>query len=360
MSRLNKFLSGIKVIDLSRHLPGPLATLYLADMGADVLKIEPPGGDEIREIGPKDAHGRPVYFETITAGKTVQTLNLKEPTDRARFLALVKRADVLVESFRPDVMTKLGLEYETLRQMNPRLVYCAINGFGRGSPLESAAGHDANFLGLAGILARNGIEKPMFYEPAVADCTAALTAVIAVLGALQVRDRDGTGCQIEVALADVAMPLQMLQLSEMEASGINPRADTGLFTGGTAYYQTYTTADERHMVLGAVEPKFWQAFCVAAERPDWINRQQEPTPQVALRADVASFFQRMTLSQCIDRFARVDCCLTPVLDLHEALESEHVRQRGLVRKGSDGRTQALFPAHVNGEPPQPRRPIQKA
>lgn len=361
MSLLKTFLSGVRVLDLSRHLPGPLCTLYLADLGAEVIKIEPPQGDEIRALGPKGVDGRPVYFETINAGKSTRRMNLRDAEVRKTFLDMVRTADVLVESFRPGVLDRLGIDYDTLKKLNPGLIFCSLNGFGTGNANEKRAGHDNTFLALAGVLDRNAGSdgRPLSFEPPIADCAASLTATISILGALRMRDRTGEGCQLEVALSDAVMPLQMLQVAEMEATGVTPSADNGLFAGGTAYYQSYATSDGRHVVLGAVESKFWDAFCQAANRPDWIDRQHEPRPQKQLITEVGDFFASLSFEEAKSRFESIDCCFAPVLDLHEALESEHVQSRGLIQRGPDGERQVLFPVKVNGEAPSLRAPVHE-
>lgn len=357
MSRLNRFMSGLQVLDLSRHLPGPLATLLMVDFGAQVLKIEPPLGDELRETGPIDPQGRPVYFDAINAGKTCRRLDLKDGRDRAEFMTLAAKADILIESFRPGVMERLGVGYPALKALNPGLVFCSLNGFGHGSPLESTAAHDGNYLGLAGVLDRNGVDAPQFSDPPVADCTASLFALSAVLGALLARHADRQGCHLDLALADAVMPLQTFQLAEYVAAGTIPRRGHHFWNGSAAFYQVYETQDGRFVMLGAVEPKFWQAFCRAAGRPEWAPRQDEPQPQLQLRSDVAAMFRTLTAADCLARFGAADCCLTPILDLQEAVQSPHYQQRRLVRPGDDGRLQALFPAIVDGEPPDLRAPI---
>lgn len=356
---LPSFLSGVRVLDLTRHLPGPLATLYLSDMGAEVLKVEPPGGDDIRSLGPVDAEGRPVFYETINSGKASLRLDLRTAEGRERLLALVAQADVMVESFRPGVLDRLGVGYETVRQANPALVFCSLNGFGSTGPNVMRAGHDNVYLALAGVLDRNGDPDGyrQFYEPPVADCSASLTAAIAILGALRRREREGLGCRLEISLAEAVMPLQMLQVAEMEAAGVEARARGGLYNGGTAYYQTYRTRDGRDVVLGAVEPKFWQAFCNAAGRPDWIGRQHEPMPQTVLIQELRDFFGALSRDEARARFETVDCCFAPILSLREALASDQFAGRGLVRKGPGGRTQLLFPALVDGLPPPLRKPV---
>jgi crotonobetainyl-CoA:carnitine CoA-transferase CaiB-like acyl-CoA transferase len=354
MSRISQFLAGVRVLDLTRHIPGPLATLLMADMGAEILKIEPPGGDEMRTLGPKDKDGRSIYFEALNAGKSTRRMDMKDAAQRAEFLDLVKTHDVLIESFRPGVMARLGLGYEALKTVNPSLIYCSMNGYGAAGPLAKSAGHDNNYLALAGILHRNGGGKPTFFDPPISDSAGSLMAIIAILGALNARARDGKGCEIDLALADAAMPLQTYQLAALGRAGIVPQPTDYYLNGGAAYYQTYATADGYHVALGAVEPKFWEAFCRGAERPDWIQRQNDPMPQIALRAELAKYFAELTLDEAMTRFGPEDCCLTPVLDLSMAAESPHFRQRGLLRRAPAGDYQALFPALVDGEPPKLR------
>ena len=359
-SRLGSFARGVRVLDLSAFLPGPLAGLLLADMGAEVLKIEPPDGDAMRQIGPRDDGGEPVFHGAVNAGKTVRRMDLKQPEVRAEFLRLVEEHDVLIEGFRPGVMRRLGLDYETLRRVNPGLVYCSLSGYGASGPLAQAAGHDANYLAASGVLHRNGREAPGFYDPPVADVSGSLFGVIAILGALRARDADGRGCEIDIGLADTPMPLQLFQVAEYGANGTVPQRQETYLNGAAAYYQVYATQDGRHVTLGAVEPKFWAAFCTAAGCPDWVARQAEPLPQTALIADVAALIATMTLQDCVARIGPADCCLSPVLDLGEAVASPHHASRGLVREAPDGALQALFPARVDGVPPASRPRLRTA
>ena len=360
MSKLNGFLEDVLVLDLSRHLPGPLATQLLADMGARVVKIESPAGDELRQIGPRNAQGGGCYFDAIHAGKEVLTLDLKTGAGRERFLALADQADVLVESFRPGVMSRLGLGSDALRERNPGLIYCALSGYGRGGPLQDVAGHDGNYVALAGALYANGSKGlPLPFMPPVADTTGSLVGLSAILGALIRRGRSGQGCDIDLGLADVLMPLQTFQLAELAATAAVPQPEQALFNGGVAYYRVYATADNRHIMLGAFEPKFWGAFCMAAGRPDWVSRHDDPLPQRALIAEVQEFFAGLTQAEAGERFAQVDCCLSPVLDLSEAVDSDHIRARGLVRRSAEGQLQALFPVCIDGETPAERPPVKK-
>lgn len=358
MSAMNSWLEGVRVLDLSQYLPGPLATLFLADFGADVLKVEPPRGDEMRNLGPRDDAGRPIFYEAVNAGKTVRRMDLKQPQDRAAFLALVEGADVLLETFRPGVMARLGLDYAVLSARNPRLVYCSLNGYGAGSPMEQAAGHDANYLALAGLLDRNGDATPMYFDPPIADTTGSLYSVVAILGALRGRERSGRGCAIDIGLADVAHPLQVFAVADYGARGYSPGRNETYLNGGAAYYRIYGTRDGRFVAIGALEPKFWRSFCEASARPEWIARQAEPFPQHALTRDLAAHFATLTMAECVIRYGATDCCVTPVLTLGEGLASEHCQARGLVRRGEAGDLQALFPAHVDGVAPATRRALK--
>lgn len=357
-SRLSLFARGVRVLDLSAFLPGPLASLLLADMGAEVLKIEPPHGDPMLQVGPRDAAEQPVFYGAVNAGKAIRRMDLKQPGPKAEFLLLVEECDVLIEGFRPGVMRRLGLDYATLRALNPGLIYCSLSGYGASGPLAQVAGHDANYLAGSGVLHRNGQDAPVFYDPPLADVSGSLFGVIAILGALRAREADGLGCEIDIGLADTPMPLQIFEIAGYGHSGSVPQRREATLNGGGAYYQVYATKDGRHIALGAIEPKFWGAFCEAAGHPEWIQRQAEPLPQTTLIAEVAAVIAALTLDACLARFAEADCCVNAVLDLGEAVASPHHRNRGLVRAAPDGALQALFPARIDGVPPTARPPLR--
>ena len=346
------------MLDVSAFLPGPFCSILLADMGAEVLKIEPPAGDAMTELGPRDAAGVPIFYHAINAGKKVRVMDLKKPEVRAEFLQLVLEYDVLIEGFRPGAMARLGLDYAVLREINPGLVYCSISGYGASGPLAQAAGHDVNYLASAGVLHRNGGDMPVFFDPPIADYTGSLFGVISILGALNARKADGLGCEIDIGLADVIMPLQLIQVAAYGAIGDVPQPRHTYLNGGGAYYQVYATNDGRHVALGAIELKFWRAFCLAADRPDWMERHGEPLPQIALIKNVAAYFSSLSLSDCTSRFASPECCLSPILDLGEAVASPHHRERGLISVAPHGALQSLFPAYVNGLPPASRERLR--
>jgi crotonobetainyl-CoA:carnitine CoA-transferase CaiB-like acyl-CoA transferase len=327
-------------------------------MGAEVLKIEGPDGDDMQHLGPRDAGGEPIFYPSLNGGKKVRRMDLKNAAVRQEFLGLVASADVLLETFRPGVMARLGVGYPVLSKANPRLVYCALSGYGANGPLAHTAGHDANYLALTGILHRNGRGTGAYFDPPVADDCGALFAVIAILGALRERDRTGRGCEIDMGLADAVWPLQSFQVADYGERGYSPGPEETYLNDGAAWYRAYRTRDGRLVALGAAGGGFWQRFCQAAGRPEWIAREGDPLPQRALIAEVERFFASITLEECVARFVPADCCFSPVLTLAEGIESEQCRARGLVRRAPSGALQALFPARVDGEPPESRPPLR--
>jgi crotonobetainyl-CoA:carnitine CoA-transferase CaiB-like acyl-CoA transferase len=350
-------LSGLKVLDLSRHLPGPLSSLLLVDLGASVLKIEPPVGDEMRVIGPIGARGRSIYFEAVNAGKVSLKLDLRAEADKARFLELASEADILLESFRPGTLERLGLGHGMLLKRNPRLIYLGLSGFGATGPRRGQAGHDNNYLSLNGALAGSGLaDLPVFFDPPVADVTGSMMATIAMLAAVNRRAKTGKGCFLDMSLADSVMPLISFPLAGLDAGRGAPVREGELLNGGAARYRVYRCADGKFATLGAVEPKFWAAFCAAAGHPEWTARFDEPLPQSDLIAEVTEFFAGLTQAEANARLEPADCCYAPVLTLDQAVETEQMQARGLVRRGTDGHWQALFPGQIDGETAAVRPP----
>lgn len=359
MSRINQFLKGTRVVDLSRHLPGPLASLMMLDLGAEVIKIEPPGGEELRFIGPQGPQGHSGYFDAVNSGKLGLQLNLKTDAGKATLLELLQNADVMFESFRPGVLNKLGLSVEFLRREFPRLVICSLNGYGEHSPLQQDVGHDINYLAMNGVLEGTGTaEQALAPWPPLADCSASLFGMSTVLAALLERERTGNGCHVEVALADSVMPLMAFSLVEAQQNGAGMPRGEALLNGGAARYRTYKTADGHLVALGAVEPKFWQAFCQAADHPEWFERMHDPLPQNDLQGELEQYFAGLQAQECEQRFGSVECCFNLVSNLAQAIESEPIKARGLVRE-QDGVMQALYPAYVDGKPPNLRAPFKQ-
>lgn len=358
MSVLNGFLAGVRVIDLSRYLPGPYAAQILADMGADVLKVEPPHGDEIRRLGPRSSGGDSVFYKTVNAGKHIRRLDLRREEDRAALLELASNADILIESFRPGTLEGFGIGIARLRELNPRLICLSLSGFGQSSPNRDRAAFDINHLALSGVLAGTGAhDRPWPPLPPLADTTGALYAAIAILGALSGRERSGKGCEIDLAVIDTLIPPQALQVATWASTGQTPVREADLLNGGAACYRVYRTSDNHHVTMAAVDPRFWASFCKGAGRPDWIARFGEPCPQSALIAELDSLFGSMTRDQAVALFEPLDCGFAPVLTLAEAVASAHVRHRELLRRDARGEYQALFPARVNGVAPSTRQPV---
>lgn len=342
-------------MDLSRHLPGPLASQMMADMGADILKVEPPPGEEMRFIGPQGRNGHSAYFDAVNAGKSGIRLDLKDEQGKKTLLELLESADIMLESFRPGVLTKLGLSIASLKQQFPRLIICSLNGYGEQSPLQQEVGHDINYLAMNGVLAGTGtVQDAIAPWPPLADCSASLFGLSVVLAALFERERSGKGCHVEVALADSVMPLMVFPLADVSVSGKGMPRAVDLLNGGAARYRTYGTKDGHSVAMGGVEPKFWRNFCEAADHPEWIERINDPLPQTEMQSVLAGYFSQLTLQECKDRFGNVDCCFNQILELQEAVKTEHMLSRKLV-VNKEGDYQALLPVYVDGEPPLPRK-----
>ena len=327
----------------------------LADFGAEVIKIEPPAGDAMRQLGPRSPDGGALYHSVLNAQKSVLHLDLKSAAGLGRLHALLADCDVLIEGFRPGAMARLGLSHDDLKARYPQLIYCSISGYGATGPRALDAGHDGNFLAGSGIMARNGVDAPIFFDPPLADMSGGLHAAIAILAALHGRQATQQGTHIDLGLADSLMPLQLMQVAGWSIYRTETARQSTYLNGGAAYYQIYETADQRHIMVGAVEPKFWRNLCALAGHAEWIDRQEEPCPQTDLRLDVARYFQGLTLDEAIDRFGRSDCCVSAVHDMGEALTDPHLLARGLVQSGPQG-MQTAFPALFDGKPLPLRRP----
>ncbi|WP_229256023.1 CaiB/BaiF CoA transferase family protein [Duganella fentianensis] len=321
-------LRGIRVLDLTRLLPGPVATMHLADMGAEVIKIEDPGpGDYARSMGPV-RNQVSQFFVAVNRGKQLQRLDLKDAAQREQLLAMVEQADVLVESFRPGVMDKLGLGWSVLKQRNPRLVMCAISGYGQQGPLAQQAGHDINYIGYAGMLAQNCASDgvPVLPNLQIGDllggAQAALQGILAALVAVKM---GGAGRLVDISMTATVMAHNIMPLVAVN-NGAPAVAGADLLTGGVPCYSVYRTADGRYMAVGALELKFWQTCCEVLQRPDlkqhhWqLGQQVGGADAMAVKAELAELFARRTLAEWSARFAAADCCVTPVLTTEEALQ----------------------------------------
>ena len=310
-------LRGLRVLDLTRLLPGPYLSLVLADLGADVVKIEPPQGDWLRWLPSRRKGGPSAEYIALNRGKRSLAIDLKRPEGPAVLRRLIADADVMLESFRPGVMARLGLGWDVLHAENPRLCYVAITGYGQTGPYAQRAGHDLNYVALSGALDTRGTSgaapAPSGYQ--LADIGGALFGAVGVLAGVHAARETGVGRFIDVSLAEAATAFNVLGLAAGLDGGKWPLRGTGLLGGGSPSYDSYETADGEHMTLAAIEPKFWKAFCEAVQRPDWL-RLQHSQPD-ALRSELRTLFRSRTRAEWESVFAGADACVEPVLHADE-------------------------------------------
>jgi crotonobetainyl-CoA:carnitine CoA-transferase CaiB-like acyl-CoA transferase len=314
-------LAGVRVLDLSRLLPGPFLTMILADLGADVVKVEDPRvGDYMRAIPPA-TEGISGRFLAVNRHKRSLALDLKDEAARAAFLRMVERADVVVESFRPGVMDRLGVGWEALRARNPRIILCSISGYGQDGPYRERAGHDLNYIGLAGVLAMGGDRggTPALPGVQIADMAGGgLWGATGVLAALFGRERTGEGAHLDISMTEGALALLCAEVGNLDAGAAPPTRGQTSLTGGLACYGVYRTADDRYMSVGALEPKFWLAFNQAIGRKgDLAELIAPPARQDQIRAELQAIFATRTRAEWTAHFAAHDCCCEPVLEVDE-------------------------------------------
>ena len=329
-------LEGVRVLDLSRLLPGGFCSLLLADFGAEVIKVEDTGmGDYVRWAPPLyegvEQSSASALFLSLNRGKRSIRVNLKSDQGREVLLRLARDADVLLESFRPGVLDRLGVGYQRLREENPRLVYCAITGYGQDGPYRDRSGHDMNYLGLVGLLGLTGQKDgpPVQAAGQIADIGGgALMAAFGILAALRERDRSGEGQVVDVSMADGALSWLAMVAARYLAEGVVPRRGELELAGRLVCYRPYECADG-WVTLGALEPKFWQAWCRGVGREDLIERQFEAPGSDAHR-EVEAVFRGRTRDEWQAFASEHDCCLEPVLELDEALDRALVRAREMV------------------------------
>lgn len=329
-------LAGIRVLDFTTLLPGPLATLMLAEAGAEVIKIEKPGGEDLRYY-PPFIDGVSAPFALLNRGKTSLELDLKDAAALETLRPMIETADILVEQFRPGVMDRLGLGYEALSTINPRLIYCSITGYGQEGPRAMEAGHDINYLALTGLLALScgSAEHPVLPPTQIADIGGgSLPALANILLALLQRQRTGAGTRLDIAMADAMFAFAAFAHAEVVATGRAPANGEALLTGGSPRYGLHATRDGRFVALGALEQKFWDAFCVAIDLPAPL-RDDRADPQ-ATKAGIASAIRQRTAAEWVPVLADADCCATVVASLAEAFEDPHFQARGLLDHLLDG------------------------
>lgn len=357
------FLSGFRVVELAQYLPGPAAGLILADLGAEVVSVEPPGGEPMRRLGPLDGDGVSAFWKLLHRGKTAVELDLKTREGAADFAQLLGGADVLVESLRPGVLDRLGFPRQRLEELSPRLVHASLSGFGQTGPWRLYPGHDLNYMAVGGGLAVSGTaERPMMALPPTADHASAVTTALAVAAALLGRVASGKGCHLDLSLTESVLAWQSLTLTAALRRGFQPALGENLLNGGVAFYQIYRAGDGRFVSLGAIEDKFWANFCRAVGRPDWIARQQEPLPQQALIGDVAALMATRSAAEWGGLLEGADCCFAVIVEPIAVPDHPQVEARRMVvrQAGPEPTVEVLFPAWVDGRPPAPRRAVAHA
>jgi crotonobetainyl-CoA:carnitine CoA-transferase CaiB-like acyl-CoA transferase len=367
-------LAGVQVLDLSRLLPGPYATLVLADLGADVVKVEDPAGGDYARWMPPLAGRQSGFFHALNRNKRSLALDLRRPEGAAALRRLARRADVLVESFRPGVMDRLGIGYEPLSAENPRLVLCSISGYGQTGPYRLRAGHDIDYAALAGVLGLNGPPAaPAPLGVQVADVAGgSWPAVAGILAALLRRGVTGRGAHVDVAMAEGALALLALQQGAADARGSPLRRGAEMLNGAAACYGVYRTRDGRFVALGALEPRFFQAFCHAAGRPELADRQFDAEGpggagvegggdgSIGPRAALEALFATRTREEWGAFAAAHDVCLMPVLEGDEPRHDPQLAGRGNfveIETPWEGRAlrSLASPVRLSGVEP-PRRP----
>jgi alpha-methylacyl-CoA racemase len=322
-------LSGLLVLDFTTLLPGPLAALMLAEAGAEVIKIERPGGEDMRRFSPV-VNGESASFALLNRGKQSLTLDLKDEAARAKLVPLIKRADILIEQFRPGVMMRLGFGYDEVRTFNPRLIYCSISGYGQTGPRVDEAGHDINYIGATGLLdlQTGPNERPVVPPMLAADIAGgSFPAVINILLALRARDQNGQGCHLDIAMTDAMFTFGWYALALGAAIGKFPKPGEMWLVGGSPRYQLYPTKDGKIVACGAIEQNFWVAFAGAVGlAAEFLNDTHNPK---AARDAVAELIAGRTSDEWRPIFAAADCCATIVVSLEQAMRDLHFVERGL-------------------------------
>jgi crotonobetainyl-CoA:carnitine CoA-transferase CaiB-like acyl-CoA transferase len=324
-------LSGIKVIDLSVFLPGPMMTMMMADQGAEIFKVETAAGDPARDQAPFEA-GQSVWFRNLNRGKKSIVLDLKSDAGKARLWAMIDEADVFVEGFRPGVMKRLGFDYADVSARNPRIIYCSISAFGQSGALAHHPAHDMATQALAGFLSVNdGADgTPVVPGTPSADMAAGLTALSATLMALIGREQTGRGDFIDCAMFDSLLPWCAHIAGGAIAGGASPVSSKQRSLGGAGFYQVYRTGDGKHVVLGGREIKFAENLLNALGRPDLIEHaKRDAGEQSELIAFLRGVFAEKSRNEWVSWFADKDVAFAPVLDFREALNEPHIAERGL-------------------------------
>jgi crotonobetainyl-CoA:carnitine CoA-transferase CaiB-like acyl-CoA transferase len=347
-------LEGIRVLDLSRMLPGPYCSMMLADLGAEVIKIEELSGDPTRR-SPPIVEGKSAPFAQVNRNKKSIAIDLKQTAGRDVFLKLASTADCVLEQFRPGVVDRLGINYATVAEVNPRIVYCSLAGFGQDGPHRERSGHDLNYLALSGVLGLTTDDrgKPVIPGVQVADLAGGMIAGFAILAALLARERTGRGQYVDVSMFDVMLSMLPIPAAHHFAGATIPVGGKYALSGAYPFYNIYETSDGKFMTLGALEPKFWANFCRKVEREDLVSRQFDSGEKRAnLFEEVRAIFKSRTQAEWIELMLDADCCCEPVLSMSEAFEHAQTRAREMIRQSSSLTDQLGFSYKLSDTPPR--------
>jgi crotonobetainyl-CoA:carnitine CoA-transferase CaiB-like acyl-CoA transferase len=355
----NRFLplKGIKVLDLSRLLPGGFCSMILGDFGAEVIKVEEPGRGDYARWTPPFLDGQSAYFLSINRNKKSMVLDLKNPKGKDAFLRLARTADIVIESFRPGVVDRLGIGYPHVAKVNPHIIYCSISAFGQNGPLREQAGHDLNCLALSGLLSITGMKggPPIISGVQLSDYATAMMAAAAILLAYIECQRSGQGQYCDISMLDAITSWMGMPVVKYLADGLLPGPQDSMFNGAFACCNVYETKDGRFVALGAMEEKFWNSFCKVIGREDLISLQWESqTVQEKIKKELSLLFGQKTMVEWLELLGGQEICFSPILNIEETLHFPHLQSRGMFQniEGAGGKTipQIGFPIKLSNTP----------
>jgi alpha-methylacyl-CoA racemase len=352
-------LEGIRVLDLSRMLPGPYCSMMLADLGAEVIKVEEPVVGDPTRRSPPIISGNSAPFNQVNRNKKSIAIDLKNVEGREVFLKLASTADCVLEQFRPGVVDRLGINYARIAEINSRIVYCSLTGFGQDGPHRERSGHDLNYLALSGVLGLTTDDsgKPVIPGVQVADLAGGMIAGFAILAALLARERTGRGQYVDVSMFDVMLSMLPIPAAHHLAGATIPVGGKYVLSGAYPFYNVYETGDGKYMTLGALEPKFWANFCRKVGRQDLVSRQFDSGERREnLFTELQAIFKSKSQSDWVEFVRDADCCCEPVLSMVEAFEHVQTRAREMIRRSSGITDQLGFSYKLSETPPREASP----
>lgn len=351
--------ASLKILDFSTLLPGPFGTMMLSDMGADVVRVESPTRWDMTRSRPPFDDGVSAGHALLNRSKRSLALDLKKPGAVEVVKRMVKEYDIVLEQFRPGVMKRLGVDYETLVKENPSLIYCSLTGYGQTGPLRDRAGHDNNYLALAGAMSHSGRKDggPVPQGVQVADLGAGSYGVVmGILGAVIHRHATGEGQYVDVSMFDGALHWNGYAGGQYFVGGESPAYEEMVLNGGTQY-DYYESSDGRYMSVGSLEPQFWKALCEAVGHPEWVDAKTLPGPEIdAIKVELRKIFLGRTQAEWVEVFDVLDACVEPVLTLEEAANHPHTKARGLIvdvpKPNGGTQRQIAFPVKFSKSEPR--------